>query len=534
MSPLVTSGGPAPSSHDGRHQPVVLVAEVGRQPAAVAERAGGGERPGAAGTPRLAGDDVGPRASADGPARPPARRPARTRAPGRRRRPPATTTTRSSRPRASSVGAHRCGVARGEDRLRQHEADPAAVGPGEAVRRGRGTRRRRRRTGPPPWRLDPPRVVAAASCDRYGGLPTTTSTRPCRAPQSCGEGVGARDAHRRCPSAAPAAAAAAGSMSTPTSRAPAAELGHAPPRGDEEPAVAACRVEHRPRRRPAASPASPSPTTSSTSHGGRRVVAALLARPRRRERIAAGARGERRVARVIEAESRFLTFDRDDWAALRAATPLTLREDDLDKLRGINERIDLDEVAAVYLPLSRLLNLYVSADAGPAQGVVDVPRHDGAARCRTSSASPAASPSARARSPASCRRCSPAGPTTRRSTWSPPTASCYPNAVLDERGLMDRKGFPESYDTRRLLAVPARVKSGADEVARAGLQPRRLRHRRRRGGRRPAARHPHPRGPQRAAGGDATKASSSATTSTSRSTSTPTRPTSRSGTCSAS
>ena len=70
---------------------------------------------------------------------------------------------------------------------------------------------------------------------------------------------------------------------------------------------------------------------------------------------------ERRVAPCDEAGSRFLTFDRDEWAELRAATPLTLREDDLDKLRGINERIDLDEVADVYLPLTRLLNLYVSA-----------------------------------------------------------------------------------------------------------------------------------------------------------------------------
>ena len=58
---------------------------------------------------------------------------------------------------------------------------------------------------------------------------------------------------------------------------------------------------------------------------------------------------------------RYLAFARDDWATLRAATPLTLTEDDLDHLRGINERIDLDEVATVYLPLSRLLNLYVSA-----------------------------------------------------------------------------------------------------------------------------------------------------------------------------
>ena len=58
---------------------------------------------------------------------------------------------------------------------------------------------------------------------------------------------------------------------------------------------------------------------------------------------------------------RYLHFTRDEWAGLRAATPLTLGESDLTSLRGINERIDLDEVAAVYLPLTRLLNLYVAA-----------------------------------------------------------------------------------------------------------------------------------------------------------------------------
>ena len=58
---------------------------------------------------------------------------------------------------------------------------------------------------------------------------------------------------------------------------------------------------------------------------------------------------------------RYTTFSRDEWSRLRAATPLTLGVDDLDQLLGINEQIDLDEVATVYLPLSRLLNLYVSA-----------------------------------------------------------------------------------------------------------------------------------------------------------------------------
>ena len=59
-------------------------------------------------------------------------------------------------------------------------------------------------------------------------------------------------------------------------------------------------------------------------------------------------------------DGRYLSFDREAWADLRAATPLTLRESELRDLRGINDRIDLDEVAAVYLPLTRLLNLYVA------------------------------------------------------------------------------------------------------------------------------------------------------------------------------
>jgi type I pantothenate kinase len=64
---------------------------------------------------------------------------------------------------------------------------------------------------------------------------------------------------------------------------------------------------------------------------------------------------------VTEADGRYLTFSRDEWADLRAATPLTLREADLQELRGLTDRIDLDEVAAIYLPLTRLLNLYVAA-----------------------------------------------------------------------------------------------------------------------------------------------------------------------------
>ncbi len=57
----------------------------------------------------------------------------------------------------------------------------------------------------------------------------------------------------------------------------------------------------------------------------------------------------------------YLSFDRQQWAELRDAVPMTLTEDDIDRLRGLNEHLSMDEVRDVYLPLSRLLNLYVKA-----------------------------------------------------------------------------------------------------------------------------------------------------------------------------
>ncbi len=164
-----------------------------------------------------------------------------------------------------------------------------------------------------------------------------------------------------------------------------------------------------------------------------------------------------------EAASRFLTIDRDDWAVLRAATPLTLREDDLAKLRGINERIDLDEVAAIYLPLSRLLNLNVSAAQDLARvsstflGTIAprVPYVIGVA------GSVAVGKSTFARILQALLARWPDHPQVDLVTTD---GFLFPNAVLTERGIMDRKGFPESYDTRRLLAFLRDLKSGADEV----------------------------------------------------------------------
>ncbi len=161
---------------------------------------------------------------------------------------------------------------------------------------------------------------------------------------------------------------------------------------------------------------------------------------------------------------RFLTFDRDDWAALRAATPLTLRQHDLDSLRGINERIDLDEVVAIYLPLSRLLNLYVSA-------VQDLQRVSATFLGSMSPRVPyvigvagsvAVGKSTFARILQALLSRWPNHPQVDLVTTD---GFLYPNSVLTERNLMDRKGFPESYDTRALLAFLRAVKSGEAEVA---------------------------------------------------------------------
>ncbi|MEO6651434.1 MAG: type I pantothenate kinase [Ilumatobacteraceae bacterium] len=161
---------------------------------------------------------------------------------------------------------------------------------------------------------------------------------------------------------------------------------------------------------------------------------------------------------------RYLTFSRDDWAVLRAATPLTLRQHDLDALQGISGRIDLDEVAAIYLPLSRLLNLYVSA-------VQDLQRVSstflGSMAPRVPyvigvAGSVAVGKSTFARILQALLGRWPNHPQVDLVTTD---GFLHPNAVLAERGLMDRKGFPESYDTRSLLEFLRHVKSGQAEVS---------------------------------------------------------------------
>ena len=161
--------------------------------------------------------------------------------------------------------------------------------------------------------------------------------------------------------------------------------------------------------------------------------------------------------------SPYVSFTRHEWARLRDATPLTLSADDLLALRGINEYVSLEEVVDIYLPLSRLLNLYVEAAQG-LHRVTDtflgkparpVPYIIGIA------GSVAVGKSTFARILRALLARWPNHPTVDLVITD---GFLYPNRVLEERGLMNRKGFPESYDLRRLMRFMAELKSGADEV----------------------------------------------------------------------
>jgi type I pantothenate kinase len=162
--------------------------------------------------------------------------------------------------------------------------------------------------------------------------------------------------------------------------------------------------------------------------------------------------------------SLYVHFERNGWAALRAATPLTLTEDDLAELQGINEQLSMDEVVAIYLPLSRLLNLYIAAtqtlhratDTFLGRPSAKVPYIIGVA----GSVAVGKSTTARVLQALLSR-----WPEHRKVDLVTTDGFLYPNAVLEARGLMKRKGFPESYDQRALLTFVAEVKSGKPEVA---------------------------------------------------------------------
>jgi type I pantothenate kinase len=161
--------------------------------------------------------------------------------------------------------------------------------------------------------------------------------------------------------------------------------------------------------------------------------------------------------------SPYIVYSRDDWAALRADTPMPLSEAELENLSGLTERVSTQEVVEIYLPLSRLLNLHVEALQelhGAAtrflrKGDAKMPFIIGLA------GSVAVGKSTTGRVLQALLARWPSHPSVE---LVPTDGFLFPNAVLEARGLMTRKGFPESYDLTRLLNFLAEVKSGRERI----------------------------------------------------------------------
>jgi type I pantothenate kinase len=161
--------------------------------------------------------------------------------------------------------------------------------------------------------------------------------------------------------------------------------------------------------------------------------------------------------------SPFLRFGRAEWAALRGGTPMTLTEADLRDVRGVGERLQLSEIETIYLPLSRLLNLYVEATQGLFRATHDflrladrkVPYVIGIA------GSVAVGKSTTARV---LQRLLSRWPNHPKVDLITTDGFLRPNAVLEARGILSRKGFPESYDRSALLRFLSAIKTGTPEV----------------------------------------------------------------------
>jgi type I pantothenate kinase len=162
--------------------------------------------------------------------------------------------------------------------------------------------------------------------------------------------------------------------------------------------------------------------------------------------------------------SRFVEFTRAEWAQLRASTPLPLTEPQLRGLVSINERMSLDEVAEIYLPLSRLLNLYVAATQNLHKATAiflgsDRPRVPFVIGL---AGSVAVGKSTTSRVLQALLASWPGHPQVSLVTTD---GFLLPQRILEARGLERRKGFPESYDQRRLLRFMADLKAGVPEVS---------------------------------------------------------------------
>jgi type I pantothenate kinase len=162
--------------------------------------------------------------------------------------------------------------------------------------------------------------------------------------------------------------------------------------------------------------------------------------------------------------SPYVELDRAAWAALAPATESPLTQDEITRLRGLGDSLDLDEVQQVYLPLSRLLSMYVES-AGRLHRLqeefLDQPQPPRTPFVIGLAGSVAVGKSTTARVLQQMLAHWPEHPNVALVTTD---GFLYSNAELERRGLLQRKGFPESYDRRALLRFVVDIKSGKDEV----------------------------------------------------------------------
>ena len=161
--------------------------------------------------------------------------------------------------------------------------------------------------------------------------------------------------------------------------------------------------------------------------------------------------------------SPFVEISRSDWAKLAKQSESPLTETEIENIRGLGDFLDLQEVSDIYLPLSKLLNLYVSETQ-------QLHQITGKFLDKSNKKTPfiigVAGSVAVGKSTVSrlLKELLSRWPSTPKVALVTTDGFLYPNAVLTERGLMQRKGFPESYDRLALLKFVADIKSGQDKV----------------------------------------------------------------------
>ncbi len=162
--------------------------------------------------------------------------------------------------------------------------------------------------------------------------------------------------------------------------------------------------------------------------------------------------------------SPYVELDRAAWAALGAETANPLSAEEISNLRGLGDALDLNEVQQIYVPISRLLSLYVAA-AGrlhrEQEEFLRQPQPQRTPFVIGLAGSVAVGKSTTARVLQQLLSHLPEHPHVALVTTD---GFLYPNAELERRGLLQRKGFPESYDRRALLRFVVDIKSGKDEV----------------------------------------------------------------------